>query len=515
MNLFERLKKSFVTDVKDTSKLSNDPHAEPENKMLSDDPYQSGTIIINQNNDINYDFSYNVKDQFWYQNQIIENYRELAGHPEINNGINIIINEMCFTLDPDVMKIDIDEENEKISELINETFKEVLDIINIKENIFSMARQMYVDGQLNVALAYNKSNITKGISSAYIVDPINLYFDQQDRLWKHTECQQDNFLYGSVIEDIEKQEYTESEFVHVDYGLYKTITSSETRYKVNLGYLENLTKIANMLDTLENMLVPFRYSRSVSRRLFNIDVADLPPKQAKEVMNTIKSEFKYKKEFDLKTGSITNLKNTQPLVEDYWMSNRGGAKGTTVDIMDERGAALDLEDIKHAARKLYAAMQIPDEFNPYSEDPGSFSFDSTDITQSLLRFYIYISRLRIPLTALIKEILRRQLVAKGVFKDTEWKDYKKKITISFTAESTFIENMHKELFLKGVDSFVNIKDNIGESISLETAVKMSYGWSTEQLKDELDKIMEEKNNPEYKNFYDRDEERDAAAGWRT
>jgi hypothetical protein len=261
------------------------------------------------------------------------------------------------------------------------------------------------------------------------------------------------------------------------------------------------------------MLVPLRYSRSVSRRLFNVDVGDLPPKAAKEAMDKIRSEFKYKKTYDPASGTITNIKNTQPLVEDYWFANRAGGKGTTLETMDEKGGLMDLEDIRHASRKLYQAMKIPSSRNPYSEDNPSFSFDATEIEQEEMSFYVFISRLRIPITKLVKEILRRHLVSKNIFTDSEWKTYEKKIEISFTQDSIFLENMKSQIFLRQMDNFAGVKESVGQTLSLETAVANTFGWSTEQLREELEKIEEERLNPLYKSFYNRDEAEDREAKW--
>ena len=517
-NVNEALAKSFVSDQVDTKKLSNQPDIVQITKELSDDPF-GGALVVDGSNQTEYDFGLGSQglDKFSYQNQIIQSYRELAAKSEVNNAIDIIINELIYTLNDDIFKIDIDEENEKISEVINESFKSVLGILNIKENIFNIARQMYIDGQLNVTLGYNKGKLNQGIVSSYILDPIGLHFDTKDKKWKYKIDEDIAFstLY-TTEQDKKLEEFTESELVHVDYGLYSKVTQdNQYPFLVNLGYLENSFKNANLLETLENMLVPMRYSRSVSRRLFNIDVADLPPKQAKELMDKIRAEFRYKKTYDSTNGTIKNIKNTQPLVEDYWMSNRGGAKGTTVDTMDERGSAMDLEDIRYAAAKLYTSMKIPEELNPYSEDSASFSFDDTEVTQSFLKFYIFVSRLRIPITKLIKEVLRRELVARGTFKDSEWKSYEDKIDISFTADSMFITNMKRETFLKSIDAFQNMKDSIGEVISLQTAAAESFDWSTEQLTDELKLIEDERLNPLFKSFYARDEEGDTGGGvWR-
>jgi hypothetical protein len=181
--------------------------------------------------------------------------------------------------------------------------------------------------------------------------------------------------------------------------------------------------------------------------------------------------------------------------------------------MDEKGALMDLDDIRHASRKLYQSMKIPSSRNPYSEDEPRFSFDNTEITQEELSFYIFISRLRIPIKNLIKEVLRRQLVSKGIFKDSEWRGYEKKIQVGFTADSTFLENMKSQLFLQQMDNFAGIKDSIGEVVSLERAVEYTFSWSTEQLREELEKIEEEKMNPLFKLFYGRDEEADRTSPW--
>lgn len=515
--LSESLKKSFVSDKIDSSKLSNNPDLLIKTKVLSDDPF-GGSIMVdgtNQTDEYSYDFSGGL-DKFSYQNKVIESYRNLASDPEVSNAIDIIVNEIVYTVDKDVFKINIDEENEKISEVINESFKDILDIINVKENIYNISRQAYIDGQLNVSLSYANDK-KKGIRIANIIEPLGLYFDSGDAKWKYNlEDRNINTLYNN-LQLSNENEFTESEMVHVDFGLYSKITQeNQYPFLLNLGYLEGVGANMNMLKTLENMLIPMRYSRSVSRRLFNIDVADLPPKQAKEIMSKIRAEFRYKKTYDPKTGTIKNIKNTQPLVEDYWLANRSGAKGTSVDTMDEKGSAMDLEDIKHAAKKLYTSMKIPDEMNPYSDDPASFSFDDTQISQNYLKFYIFVSRLRVPITKMIKEILRRQLVSKGVFKDSEWNVYEKKIEITFTADSIFLENMQKEIFLKNLEAWVTMKENVGEIISLETAIKKTFGWSTEQLNDELQKIEDEKDNITYKAFYDRDEEGDTPGGsWRS
>ncbi|MCD6435260.1 MAG: portal protein [Clostridiales bacterium] len=506
MKIYEALKSAFTRDDIMMKSPSNDTEIMHRTKTLTNDPF-GGAMVLSQLEDQDYNYGFGQgQDVQSFQNSLIERYRELASDSEVSNGVDTIINEMIYTID-DLLKIDIDEENDKIKDTISKTFRDVLSLININDNIFNICRQMYIDGQLNVSLVYKKGKVQEGIQQAHILEPQGLFYDKSQKLWQYQEEQLSESLYSTT--DKENETYTESELVHVDYGLYtKFVDENKLSYQVNLSYLEGVFKNANMLQTLENMLVPLRYSRSVSRRLFNIDVADLPPKSAKELMDKIRSEFRYKKTYDPRTGTIKNIKATQPMVEDYWMSNRGGAKGTTVDTMDEKGGLMDMEDIKYTANKLYSSMKIPSSRNPYSDEQASFSFDDTSIEQEELSFFIFVSRLRVPVTKLIKEIMRRQLVAIGTFTDKEWKGFEKKITISFGNEAIFLENMKKELFIKNTEAFTNVKEMIGETISLQTAVKNTFGWSTDQLDDELELMLKERENTLYRAFYSRDEEGD-------
>jgi hypothetical protein len=346
-----------------------------------------------------------------YQNKVIQMYRNLSKNPDVDYCIDLLVNEMIFTVDEEEMKINIDEENNTIKGRIGEVFKKILTKMNTTKNFHSLCRQIYIDGQLNINLVYDTKNLKDGIQEIKILEPIDLYFDKDENLWKYSRQNPDQFLY-TIQDDLYDQTYSTDELIHVDYGLYSKITLGHgLRGTINLGYLENAFKVANQLTTLENMLVPMRYSRSVSRRMFNIDVADLPPKKAKELMNTIRNEFKYKKAYDTETGTIKNLQSTQPLVEDYWMSNRNGSRGTTVDTMDEKGGLMDLEDIIYTSKKLFTALKIPTNRNPYAdEEGGTFSFDTQDTTNQDMQFYLHVDRLRLPIIELLKELLKREII---------------------------------------------------------------------------------------------------------
>lgn len=504
MNLFEALKKPFMKNDDTIKNPSNDTSDLHTVKSLSDDDFD-GTMVFGDLQGYEWQYGGTEQSLMMYQNRIIDMYRQLSKNPDVGYAIDLIVNEMAFTVEKKEFKIDIDEENNQIKEKIGETFEKVQQLLNIKENIHPLIRQMYVDGQLNVALTYSQSKLKEGIKKATIVEPHNLYFNRDADVWQYApDTQTEQCLYGSDSwEDDYDETYTNDEMVHVDYGLHnKVVLGENARGRVNLGYLENAFKSANLLDTLENMLVPMRYSRSVSRRMFNIDVADLPPKKAKELMDKIRSEFKYKKTYDTENGNIRNMQSTQPLVEDYWMSNRSGARGTTVDTIDEKGAIMDMDDIIHATKKLFASLKVPTNRNPYADqDGGAFSYETQDTTNEDMMFYLHVDRLRVPVTNLLKQILKREIIVKGVMTEKEWDKYDEKIQITFTSRSIFLENMAKDLFIKSVSNWQEIKEEVGRVVSFETAVGIAFGWSNDQLQEEMEKIKGETNNPLYASFY--------------
>ena len=508
MNLWEALSKPFT---------GNEPEINPSNttgplrtvKTLSDtDDYEGIMAFSNLNGEMDLLFSGTEEvTLLQYQNKVISMYRNLAKNPDVDYAIDILINEMVFVVDKEEMKIDIDEENNTIKKKIGDVFEDILKKVDTTKNLHSICRQLYIDGQININLVYDTKNLKDGIKEIKILEPIDLYFDKDRKIWKYSRQNPDQFLYG-INDDQYDQEYTTDELIHVDYGLYSKITLGHgLRGTINLGYLENGFKVANQLSTLENMLVPMRYSRSVSRRMFNIDVADLPPKKAKELMNTIRNEFKYKKTYDTETGTIKNLQSTQPLVEDYWMSNRNGTRGTTVDTMDEKGGLMDLEDIIYTSKKLFTALKVPVNRNPYAEeDGGPFSFDTQDTTNQDMQFYLHVDRLRLPIIELFKELLKREIIVTGVMTKEEWDKYKDKIDIQFSSKSIFLENMDKDLWLKSMDNFNQFKDEVGVLCSLETALQKTFGWTNEMVQEELEKVKEERNNPLYASWYSKMDE---------
>ena len=217
----------------------------------------------------------------------IMKYRSLAMQPDVNDAIDEIVNEIIFSFDDKVpLMINIDIENERLKKAINESFKKILKLMNIRRNLFQIVKTGYIDGILIMHCAYDKKNTKNGLKSIKMIEPCMLYFDVKTNTYKYM-TEERSSLYSSKVQN---EEYSIEEIAREDFGLYDD--------KVNLSYLEYAIKSANMLKTLEDLLIPLRFSRSISRRVFNVDIGDLPTKRGAEVMREYQNKFKYKKFYD-------------------------------------------------------------------------------------------------------------------------------------------------------------------------------------------------------------------------
>ena len=441
-----------------------------------------------------------VSDVIFKQKEKIMKYRQLAMTPDVTDGIDEIVNEIIFSYDDQIpLKIDIDEENEKLVKAISEKFDKIIKITNVKRNLFQIVKRGYVDGQIIMHCAYDQKNTKNGIKSIKMVEPCMLYFDGKTNSYKYMSEDKNQVMYRD-----QTNEYSVEELVREDFGLYDG--------KINLGYLEYALKPANMLKTLEDLLIPLRFSRSISRRVFNVDIGDLPAKRGAEVMREHQSKFKYKKFYNNETGEVSNQQHITSMVEDYWFANRSGGKGTTVDVLDESGNLGELDDILYFARKLYRAMKIPS--NRISIDPDGdkdFSYDETRVSKEDMKFFMFISRLRQVYSSLFKEILKREVIASGIMSEVEWDDKEDCIAISFVEENKFIEKMKLDNFMSKLDIYSTAQEYQGKLFSVNTVLKDIFRYSDEDIEEEFKKIKEEENDELYNKFYNKDD--DSGSSW--
>lgn len=428
----------------------------------------------------------------------IQSYRSIAMEPDVSAAIDIIVNEVIFSYDSsEPIQLMLNLESEKVSEALNKSFQKINRLMNTKRNIYNIVKTGYVDGQLIFQMAYDEKSTKKGIKHINMIDPIMFYWDANDKKYKYSktkEYMKNHQIRTSLIDvNSDKHMYSREEIAREDFGIHQDF--------LNIGYLEYALKPANVLQTLEDLLVPLRFSRSISRRVFNVDIGDLSTKRGSEVMREYQRKFQYKKFFNSDTGEIANQQHITSMVEDYWFANRSGGRGTSVDTLDETGNLGELDDIIYYSKKLYRSLRVPDSYSPYSDESVEFDYDTTRTSQEELQFFMFISRLRLMYTSLFKDVLKREVISTGVLTEDEWDDLCDEIVIRFSNENAFIEKMKTNMLLSQVDVFSTLSEHKGKLFSVETILKTVFRYSDEQIDEELERIEKEKKDKKYANFY--------------
>lgn len=488
MLLVEKVRE-FLKRPSDYPKVDNVPLDKITKELTNDDGLLAYTNFFdNGSNYYNYN---NISQQENAQQQAnkIFSYRMISTYPEVQDALEEIINEVIFTPSfKDMIIVDYNGENKKFQDLINEKIEKILKLLNIKKNAYEFVKRTYIDGQMNVHVTYDSN----GLKSLKLLDPCYLIFDINKEVYRYIEL---NYKSIKTVKDIEIEE-----LVHADFGL-------KDDKNLNLSYLEYALKTANQLKTLEDLLIPMRFSRSISRRVFNIDISDLPNSKAEAFMRKIQEQFKYKKFYNSDTGEVTNQQHITSLVEDYWFGNRNGNRGTTVDTIDETGNLGELGDILYFYKKLYKSMKVPTSRIPFTEENGGvFDYERSDLTNEDIKFFMFVNRVRLIYCEFIKDLLKRELIYTNVIKEDEWEILKYDINLYFSGENLFIERMMLASFSKKLTAFGEARDFAGKILPVEDIYKETFRFNDDEIKDILTRIQKESKNPLYKQFYQVEEE---------
>lgn len=276
-----------------------------------------------------------------------------------------------------------------------------------------------------------------------------------------------------------KMELKPEQVIQSDFGLFDVTGARH-------GFLLYAFKYANQLQALQDMLIPMRFRRSVARRVFNVDISNLPQNRALAYMQDLQTRFKYKKRYDATSGKIVSTNNEPTgIVEDYWFANRSGSKGTTVETIDEAGNFQDsLDDIMYFNKKLYQSMFIP--LRRIFESEASYDYTANSIEVDELRFVNFLDRVRFVYSNVFTEMFRQILRDKQIPED-----YINDTYISLNYEAWYEKAKVKEDFEKALDLYETAKPLIGKLFSAETVIDRVFDMSASDVQDEFDKIKQE------------------------
>jgi hypothetical protein len=442
------------------------------------------------------DYASNLRDE----SASVIQYRNMSIYPEVDNAIDEIVNASIVNgTQNKAVKLNLDELplSEAIKTKIYREFDKVLYLLDFNNKSYEIYRRWYIDSKIFYNLIINKDLPTEGIQEIIPIDPLKI--KKVRKLKKEMERVEGQSI--SLIKDIEEYyHYTntdkESYMVTGPGGLHLSLDSVvyvpsgivDLNTKRVLGYLHKAIRPLNMLRQLEDSLLVYRVARAPERRIFYVDVGQLPKQKAEQYMRDMMSRFRNKLIYNQATGEVRDERNHLSILEDYWLPRREGSRGTEIVALPGGQAMSQIEDVDYFKKKLYNALNVPIS-RLTSESTGFNMGRSVEITREEVKFYKFIERLRHQFSKLFLDVLRVQLLLKGVMTDNDWHALRSQIKIVFNTDNYFWDLKEAEILSERLKMLSFVDPYIGKYFSTEY-VRKNILRQTEEDMQIMDKQME-------------------------
>ena len=415
---------------------------------------------------------------------LIQKYRGVAMHPEVDAAIEDITNEAVSGGDEIAVKLDLDnvELSKSIKNKIQEEFDDILYMLKFGDLGHDIFRSWYVDGRKVYHLVVDEKNPKKGVLDIRPIDSAKI------RKVKEIIRKRDPITGASIVEG--QNEYfiyqekpgeqnsgiklTKDSVVYVTSGLL------DASQKHVVSYLHKALKPINQLRMMEDSLVIYRLARAPERRIFYIDVGNLPKGKAEEYMKGIMTRYRNKLVYDAGTGEIKDDRKHMSMLEDFWLPRREGGRGTEISTLPGGENLGQIDDIVYFQKRLYRSLNVP--INRLEQESQFSLGRSTEISRDELKFQKFIDRLRLRFSMLFREMLKRQLVLKSIITEEDWEDISNKINFEFTRDNHFTELKEAELLREKLQSLDQVQQYVGEYFSKEWVMKNILRFDDDQIK---------------------------------
>ena len=381
------------------------------------------------------------------ENAIIAQYRAMALFPECDTAIDEITNEaVVMGFDRKPIKLDLSkiEFSDNIKSKIYFEFDNILRLLNFNDKGYEIFRRWYIDSKIYYYITIDNKNPGEGIQQLIPLDATKIKKVKKVNT-KNTRRDGNEF---SLIQDIEEYYlYTNTDRnsvigtpasglkISVDSMCHVHSGMVDMNTKRVVGYLHKAIRPLNMLRQIEDAIVVYRISRAPERRIFYIDVGNLPKQKAEQYVRELMNKYRNKLIYNQTTGEIKDDRNQMAMIEDYWLPRREGGRGTEISTLDGGQNLGELTDVEYFKKKLYYALNIPP-----SRLIGESGFNlgrSADITRDEIKFYKFIERLRHKFSMMFLQLLRVQLILKGIITEEDWKIMNEHINFTFNKDSYF------------------------------------------------------------------------------
>jgi hypothetical protein len=436
-------------------------------------------------------------DQAKNEVDLIYKYRDIAAQPECDAAIEDIINESIVGDNDEApvnLILDQLEISDKIKESVKNEFETVLRLLNFNAYAHDIFRKWYVDGRLPYHIIIDDKSPKNGIKELRYIDPTKL------RKVKEIEEEKDPKTGANIIK--KQQEYFlfqdtkmnsagQGLRIHPDAICYATSGMLDPTRKRILSYLHKAIKPVNQLRMMEDSLVIYRISRAPERRIFYIDVGNLPKGKAEEYLKGIMSQYRNKLVYDAKTGDLKDDRKHMSMLEDFFLPRREGGRGTEISTLPGGENLGQIDDIVYFQRKLYKSLNVPAN---RLEQENQFSLGrSTEISRDEIKFKKFIDRLRKRFSDMFNQLLKTQLILKGIITIQDWNEWKTYIAYDFIEDNYFSELKESEMMRERFEMLGTVDEYSGKYVSNEWIRKNVLKMDDDAIKEMEGQISAEKD----------------------
>ena len=456
-----------------------------------------------------------IEGVFRTEYDLIKRYREMALHPEADGAIEDVVNEAIVSdLYDSPVEIELSNVNasDKVKDTIRKEFRGIKEMMDFDKKSHEIFRNWYVDGRLFYLKVIDTKKPEDGIQEIRYIDPMKMKFIRQE---KKKNQNMGGVDLQNVFKGSEKELYPEIEEYYVytpkpNYpaGSLGGTANTKTSVKIAkdsvtyvtsglfdrnkgtcLSYLHKAIKALNQLRMIEDALVIYRLSRAPERRIFYIDVGNLPKVKAEQYLRDVMMRYRNKLAYDANTGEVRDDRKFMSMMEDFWLPRREGGRGTEITTLPGGQNLGELSDIEYFQKKLYRALSVPE--SRIATDGGFNLGRSSEILRDELKFAKFVGRLRKRFANMFNDMLRTQLILKNVITPEDWKTLSDHIQYDFVYDNQFAELKESELTNERLGTLATIEPYIGKYYSNEYVRKKILRQSDQEIIDIDDQIEKE------------------------
>jgi hypothetical protein len=442
--------------------------------------------------------------------ELVTKYREMALHPEVEKAVDDVINEAIIVEEKEkIVEINLDDVqlSPNLKKLVTKEFNNVLSLLDFNKSAFDIFRRWYIDGRMYYHVIIDVTKPNDGIKEMRYIDPRKLRKIREVKRKRDSKSQvtqtqtvQEYFIYNEkgfqnkagevgTATAVQGLKIAPDSIIHTTSGVLDPMNS------VVLGHLHKAIKPLNQLRALEDATVIYRISRAPERRIFYIDVGNLPKMKAEQYLRDMMTRHKNKVVYDASTGEIRDDRKFMTMLEDYWLPRRDGSRGTEITTLPAGQNLGKLEDVEYFQKKLYEALNVP---TSRLEQDGTFIFgQGQEISRDEIKFTKFIDRMRMRFNHLFIDALKRQLILKNVMTDEDWELIETNIRFDYAKDNYFEQQKQSSVLTDRMNLLNQIMPYVGKYYSNEWVRKHILQQSDADIEEMDEQNMAEQENPLY------------------